>query len=126
VLYRNFIQEKYLPAFENITKATKLASMEYVGHLVEQGWMKDDWVDMFNKVAPFYVNKSENIKHIINADMPDRSTVQEGAQTILVLHLTGQYSEICTQKDIEKLKMLHSAEKVLGLLPNQIRSYICD
>ena len=123
MFYRELVQEKYLPAFDNITRATKLSSMDYIGHLVEQDWVKDYWVDLFIKSAPFYVEHSNNIKHIIDADLPDRSVVAEGALQVLILHLRGEYAELCTQADIERLKMIHSADKVLGLLPNQIRNY---
>ena len=79
MFYKDFIQEKYVPAFLNIAQSTQLPSMEYVGHMAEQGWLKSNWTEMFNKIAPFYVDTAENLSHILTAELPDRSIVAEGA-----------------------------------------------
>jgi len=116
VFYRDAIQDKYLAAFDNILAAMKVgksqdttkklpavSNMMCLAHLVEQNWVKPNWVDTINKIAPFYVAHSADIRHIIDGKMPHKGVVREGALNVLIIHLTNGFGEMCTQRDIERL-----------------------
>ena len=123
MFYEEYIYPHYREAFQNIKSKVKLSSLEYLAHLVDQKWVEDSWVDSFNEYAPFYVQRSEDIKHILDGNLSDSSIVMDGAQQILLLHLVDSYSEVCSQQQIERLKMINAVDKVMGLLPNQLPNY---